>query len=79
MSFNALSDSIKSLNFQILRSLVTGSLRYESGVGETCCVLVPHALDYLSRVAQVSIVPGYGLNDREVDIRYPAEAKGLFL
>jgi hypothetical protein len=27
----------------------------------------------------VSIVPGYGLDDRAVEVRSPAEAKGFFL
>jgi hypothetical protein len=34
----------------------------------------------MSRVAQsVYIVPGYGLDDRAIEVRSPAEAKGFFL
>jgi hypothetical protein len=30
-------------------------------------------------VSSVSIVPGYGLGDREIEVRSPAEARGFFL
>jgi hypothetical protein len=30
-------------------------------------------------VISVSIVSGYGLNDRAIEVRSPAEAKGFFL
>jgi hypothetical protein len=29
--------------------------------------------------SSVSIVSGYGLDDRAIKVRYPAEAKGFFL
>jgi hypothetical protein len=32
-----------------------------------------------SRGSSVSIVSGYGLDDREIEVRSPAEAKGFFL
>jgi hypothetical protein len=29
--------------------------------------------------SSVSIVSGYGLDDRAIEVRYPAEAKGFFV
>jgi hypothetical protein len=34
---------------------------------------------YASISLAVSIVSGYGLDDREIEVRSPAEAKGFFL
>jgi hypothetical protein len=33
----------------------------------------------VSRGSSVSIVPGYGLDERAIEVRSPAEAKGFFL
>jgi hypothetical protein len=33
----------------------------------------------MSRGSSVSTVSGYGLDDRSIEVRYPAEAKGFFL
>jgi hypothetical protein len=33
----------------------------------------------VSRVSSVSIVSGYGLDDRAIEVRSPAAAKGFFL
>jgi hypothetical protein len=40
-------------------------------------VIFAHLL--LSRGSSVSIVSGYGLDDRAIEVRSPAEAKGIFL
>jgi hypothetical protein len=34
---------------------------------------------YISLGSSVSIVSGYGLDDRTIEVRSPAEAKGFFL
>jgi hypothetical protein len=36
-----------------------------------------HICDY--NVSRVAIVSGYGLDDRAIDVRSPAEAKGFFV
>jgi hypothetical protein len=33
---------------------------------------------FVSRVAQ-SVLSGYGLNDRAIEVRFPAEVRGFFL
>jgi hypothetical protein len=33
----------------------------------------------VSRCSSVSIVSGYGLDDRAIEVRFPAKAKGFFL
>jgi hypothetical protein len=34
---------------------------------------------FVSRGSSVSIVSGYGLDDRAIEVRFPAEAKGFLL
>jgi hypothetical protein len=36
-------------------------------------------LDSRHQGSSVSVVSGYGLDDRAIDVRYPAEVKGFFL
>jgi hypothetical protein len=62
-----------------VRENYTYEYRMHVYVKAKLCILSYVARFKMSRTAQVSIVSGYGLDDRVIEVRSPAEAKGFFL
>jgi hypothetical protein len=45
----------------------------------SCATVLVNTLLRVYRTDQFSVVSGYGLDDQAIEVRSPAEAKGVFL